>query len=540
MENSENENLRASFASYYPPQRLSQPQPPQLSHPPQAHQLPTCHPQLSAAQQSQSTPPRQYTTVGSVYNPQPQPLQPPVRRGRTVKSLFPYKSDSPAGQLHYTPLQQNSERAVSPVRFDTDPLPSTVNISRQQRHVLQKFGVAVPSAHSTSNAPVSLQSPTSDNSNAARYFGNRAVDFIADHHLAANNSTMFASASADSDNGSDGADTKPISAMNFNSLTNLASYPNPMQRAAQKLLASHRPNPVPDPGSQASDSHSNPYNAEPEPLFSLSEAPMSFRGAPAPLTAGPPGVRQLRPTTFEHETLQRAREFDDENPMMNPYIHIPLGQHIGGPSFETESNSSALAVEEFEEDDVDDGNGNYRNKEKNPIVDTLTAYEASLYFPNSLPLSFNPQTQPISPHWVSERLEKLKLSSDLCRAKNPEKFAAERKRAVDNHFYSGVNKFNKAFDMAVLEHNHRSVAHAVGRPFKEPQNHEGKVVNRQLQVREASLMPTSEHAAPLLSMALQAIISRPEISPFTKLPRFKCTLYPAYAREFSEHMSRGF
>ncbi|KAI0149563.1 hypothetical protein GGR57DRAFT_225260 [Xylariaceae sp. FL1272] len=64
------------------------------------------------------TPPRQYTTVGSVYTPQTRPLQPPVRRGRTAKALFQFKTESPmsSAQLQYTPLQQNSERAVSPPR----------------------------------------------------------------------------------------------------------------------------------------------------------------------------------------------------------------------------------------------------------------------------------------------------------------------------------------------------------------------------------------------------------------------------------------
>ncbi|KAI1258952.1 hypothetical protein F5Y18DRAFT_443833 [Xylariaceae sp. FL1019] len=64
------------------------------------------------------TPPRQYTTVGSVYTPQTRPLQPPVRRGRTTKALFQFKTESPMSstQLQYTPLQQNSERAISPPR----------------------------------------------------------------------------------------------------------------------------------------------------------------------------------------------------------------------------------------------------------------------------------------------------------------------------------------------------------------------------------------------------------------------------------------
>ncbi|KAI3341091.1 hypothetical protein F4824DRAFT_486941 [Ustulina deusta] len=484
MESSENENLEASFAGY-PPQ------------PPHAHQF-TSHLQ-------QSTPPRQYTTVGSLYNPQPQPLQPPVRRGRTVKSLFPYKSDSPAGppQLQYTPLQQNSDRAISPVRLDSDSLPSTVGISRQERQVLQRFGVVVPNIQQASNIPGSLQSSTSDSANAARYISNRAtnsIDAFADHS-AADNATMFASTSAASDNGSDEADTKPISAMNFNSLTNLASYPNPMQRAAQKVLASHRPNPAPVLGSQVSDSQSNPYNAEQEPLLSLSGTPMYMAalprvsGAPAPLTAGPPGVRQLRPTTFEPETLQRAREFDDENPMMNPYnMRMPFVQHIGGPSFEGESISSAPVAETTEEEGEDVEDDNYYGRDMDFIVDTLSRDDASIFYPNGLPTNFNPRTQPISPHWESERREKLEYS-----VRSREKFEAERRRLVNNRFYAGVHAFNKPLDMAVLEHNHRSVAHIVGRPHKESRNNEGRLISRYLDVREASLIPTSEQYA-LLSL----------------------------------------
>lgn len=242
METYEPEILKELMAIYSPPQS-------QQSKQPQTHPLLNQH-QLSEAQQS--TPPRQYTTVGSVYNPQSQPLQPPIRRGRTVKALFPFKSESPAGpsMLQYTALQQNSDRAVSPVHMDPHALPSSMTITRQERQVLQKFGVAVPSIHQPSTMPSRLQSPFPSTAGPARYANSRldsTVDAFADP-VSDDNSTMFANAHADSDNESDEADTKPISAMNFNSLTNLASYPNPMQRAAQKVLASHRPQPAPTIG----------------------------------------------------------------------------------------------------------------------------------------------------------------------------------------------------------------------------------------------------------------------------------------------------
>ncbi|KAI0532183.1 hypothetical protein GGR58DRAFT_523431 [Xylaria digitata] len=460
MDPNETEDRMAPLANY--PQQHLQPQPPQT------HQQQN-HPQLSAAQQSAF--PRQYTTVGSVYNPQPQPLQPPIRRGRTVKSLFPYKSELPAGppQLQYTPLQQNSDRAVSPARLDSDSLGSTIPINRQERQVLQRFGVAVPNIQpQAQNIAGSLQSPRS---------------------------TMFVNTSAaNSDNGSEGADTKPISGMNFNSLTNLASYRNPMQQAARKVLASHRPSPVPSTSVQIPDWQSTHYsNSEAGPLLPLSGASMYIsaqprvRGAPAPLTAGPPGVRQHRSTTIEQETLQRARDFDDENPMMNPYhTRLPFGQHISAPSFEGESSSSAPAVETTREgfEDEDDEDNDYLYLHDNAvIVDTISADEALVFYPDGLPLNFNPQTQRISRNWESERLAELEYS---------EEFWAERRQRINNHYFSGVNTFNKPFGIAVLEHNQRSVAHIVGRPFIEPPTNEGRVVNRHLEVRDASLMPTSQ------------------------------------------------
>ncbi|KAI0195622.1 hypothetical protein EV127DRAFT_499522 [Xylaria flabelliformis] len=473
----------------------------------------------------QSTPPRQYTTVGSVYNPQPQPLQPPVRRGRTIKSLYPYKGESPAGssQVQYTPLQQNSDRAVSPVRQDSSSLPSTLTITRQERQILQKFGVVVPSIHQASNLPLARQSPAQ----ASRYVGNREVDEFGtlSNPVVEENTAMLANAGVGSDDGSDATDTKPISAMNFNSLTNLASYPNPMQRAAQKVLASHRPQPVPATGSQVLDSHSVHYDLEAEPFISFDAAPRFMSalpkvcGAPAPLTAGPPGVRQLRSTAFEQETLQRARDFDDETPMMNPYrARLPFDQHTGGPSFEYESISEG---EEMEEDDCEYGCRNTL------IIDTLPADEALKFYPKGLPSNFNSSTLHVPRHWETERLAKLERQSDAY-AHHQDGYWAERKQHIDNCFYSGSNTFNKSFDVAVSEHKHRGVARIVGRPYQEPPNDQGKVTNRQLQIRDASLMPASEHAKPLLSMVFQAISNRPEISPDIKLPEFEQSLRPSY------------
>ncbi|KAJ2978362.1 hypothetical protein NUW58_g7521 [Xylaria curta] len=506
MEVNDSEDTTVAFPGYTL-RPLQQPQPPQMHLPPTQHQL------LVA---QHSTPPRQYTTVGSVYNPQPHPRQPPVRRGRTIKSLYPYKSESPAGpsQVQYTPLQQNSDRAVSPARLYSRSPPSTLTVTNQTRRVLQKFGVAIPTVHAAGELPGRARHADDEVANSIEVLANPTVE---------DGSTMFANMRAESEDESDGANTKPISAMNFNSLTNLASYPNPMQRAAQKVLASHRPLPTPAIGSHVSEDQSFHCDGETDPLVPLVEdsgfmsALPRVRGAPAPLTAGPPGVRQLRPTTFEQESLRGAREFDDEHPWLNPYhARLTFSQHASGLSLEDGSISG-------EEDGHNDSNLR--------IIDTLPIDEAAVFYPDGIPSNFNPHQQYTNRNWQDERIMKIESQSVGYLAQKQEEFWAERRRNIDNHFYSGSNAFNKPFEEVVSEFRHRGIAYLVGCPYEEPAHPRGKVINRQLQICDASHMPASEHAAPLLSMAFQAITNHPNISPNNnKLPRFEQSLYPSYLK----------
>ncbi|GAP86582.1 putative pyrimidine-specific ribonucleoside hydrolase [Rosellinia necatrix] len=458
------QQLRSSHAS----------QPPQLR---QSYSGPT----------QQSTPTRQYTTVGSVYNPQTQPLQPPIRRGRNSKPLFPYRSEPAIGpsQLQYTPLQQNSDRAISPARFDSNSVTSAATIARQEIQTLPSFP-AFRNTHTSSNVPQSLASPTYGMANMAQYLGDQtanSIDAFTSDLAGRDNSSVYAKTDTTSDHESDSTDTKPISAMGFNSLTNLASYPNPMQRAAQKVLASHRPHPAPTTGPRVSCGQTNPNSADAELSMSPSDTTMYMptvpHGAPAPLTAGPPGVRQFRPTTFDQDILQRVRDFDDEDPMINPYhARLHSTQHHTAPSCTSESSSSTLT-----EDDSQDANPY--------VVDTLSIEEAHQFYPRGLPLNFNINTVAVSRHWDLERLEGATPYPSTYAAQD-EEFWAKRTRHIDDHFYSGLNRLNKSFDTAVSEHKHRCVTHLVGRPYREPSNKWSRVIKREITVRDASLLSTSE------------------------------------------------
>ncbi|KKY31441.1 hypothetical protein UCDDA912_g08632 [Diaporthe ampelina] len=160
-----------------------------------------------------------YTTAGTVYNPTATPLQPPSRRGRasrwgppsqaelalfnkSVLDSFPFKPHrSPpttASSLkHYTPLQQNSDRAIEPLM---GPSVSGRTLSESS------------STLSLSSAP-SQGNTNNSNSNGRLLHDMRLTDDEKDEE------ELFR-----------------MSVLPVRTITNLASYPNPSQKLAQKAL----------------------------------------------------------------------------------------------------------------------------------------------------------------------------------------------------------------------------------------------------------------------------------------------------------------
>lgn len=329
----------------------------------------TTYNQQSVSTFHQDVPKQTYTTAGTIYNPNnAQPLQPPIRRGRTLKwgpvgsptselSLLPkaalagfplrgqnVESNTPSSPFpKYSPLQQNYDRAVGPAmdhsrqspkdHLDVDSMPasiiSSINVGSAMR---------TPSDAASTNASV------------------------ADKHV-------------DDDSSDDGNDAmsgeNALKYLNVKSLNNLASYPNPNQKAAQKALSRTRPGVIglsvgavgsqsstPSLGSFAGDRQEKRNGVTPSPglvqpyMFDYTDipsptevkpprdtsdhwrvgagagaganavAPSPFPtnangaqrntpaggykstlatgpGAPRPLTAGPPGQRQYRASTFD-------------------------------------------------------------------------------------------------------------------------------------------------------------------------------------------------------------------------------------------------
>ncbi|OAA75468.1 hypothetical protein LEL_07456 [Akanthomyces lecanii RCEF 1005] len=272
-----------------------------------------------------------YTTAGTIYNPSlSQPLQPPTRRGRSLKwtsggaysdlSLLPRsllaslqaKSNgriSPYPAAQYTPLQQNYDRAANPISksgyFDDMP----------------------------SRWSGTLASPAPESAETMSY-----ITSDRDHDE-----------DDEEEEDDEGMDNIMMN-MTVKSLHNLASYPNPNQKKAQKALlrpvkprlnlqntaGAHDmplqlwdPRPSPDflydrswakPRLSNSDSVASQLMAKaelqsitgrgqregptPPPNSDGSEQHAAWLahlalGAPRPLTAGPPGQRQYRASTFK-------------------------------------------------------------------------------------------------------------------------------------------------------------------------------------------------------------------------------------------------
>ncbi|KAF5022148.1 hypothetical protein F66182_5798 [Fusarium sp. NRRL 66182] len=284
-----------------------------------------------------------YTTAGTPYNPSTsQPLQPPARRGRSLKwpagihttglsllpksvlATLPLKTGSrPSSLQQYSPLQTPYDGASGPLN-ETDH--GCVNMSAQ----VPRLG--------SSATPSPLNS----------LFSDAEQDTFTD-----------VDPSEESDKDRD-LSMDPLLNMTVKSLHNLASYPNPNQKRAQKALLRGL---KPGPGLKAttrSDEPSTPLNRpgslplrnnasspsllraslaetnftgrlyddafwnpggnrspgiQPGSLNSFDRAvgsnsvrttntlgstPLAFgSGPPLPLTAGPPGQRQYRPSTFE-------------------------------------------------------------------------------------------------------------------------------------------------------------------------------------------------------------------------------------------------
>ncbi|TQV93500.1 hypothetical protein IF1G_08078 [Cordyceps javanica] len=473
-----------------------------------------------------------YTTAGTIYNPNlSQPLQPPTRRGRSLKwtsggaysdlSLLPRsllaslqaKSNgrsSPYLTAQYTPLQQNYDRAANPIIRNGcfDDMPSRW-------------------ASSLNGAALETEDVMSYSASDRDHDGDDEDE--------------------DEDDGIDNI----MMNMTVKSLHNLASYPNPNQKKAQKaLLRPVKPRlslqnhvdakdmpvqswdprpPVPDPVYDRfwaksrlsnSDSVASQLMARAE-LQSIAErgqregpSPLSNKdrteqstawlthmalGAPRPLTAGPPGQRQYRASTFKSTfkalstdapSAKQAEEEEDAysvtaRVLQHAGINDARGKLEG--SLSRQESEVAYYTQLFQGSQVlqsGSSNGSYGivgspdRGTKRPAADVLRASDVAL----------------ARPEWglrVSDGGEVVRKSPEY------EASLAAYMEKMNRLWYYGCETLCGEV-VPEVDRAQESVG-VIGdrRPGQEGWNRHGE-----LKIEDANKMEVAEHARPLLDMAM--------------------------------------
>lgn len=472
-----------------------------------------------------------YTTAGTIYNPNStQPLQPPARRGRSLKwtssvlhpdlallpksllsnlPLGPYGTTRVSPAPKYSPLQQNYDRAVSP---------------------------AVPDikAEETPRSVVSdMFSPNQE-----------ASSFSAIGH------GILPEDSSDSEDEHSEASMKPLMNMTVKSLQNLASYPNPNQRMAQKailrsvkstlaasdsqnssitrldFLATRTPEPfnpantrfdgVQDGNNGILFTNQKQLRASLQPSITDGSHDVHGRyttmssGVPQPLTAGPPGQRQYRPGAFEAslKTLEpmNMTSLSHEQDFATIMEQNALPSGLLGSSAPSapfgDGNLSALVKDSTPL--PEEGLGFPRSSER--VRKSELGYSQGFfdYYKVASEHATNPGVQP-SPATHRAHDARSRPEASGCLSQSSE----ERKNCADIAWRSGDDIF---FGTDGADDSYAS-AHGVigdGRPGF------NRGVRGSLGMIEADKMTTSEHVKPLLELALTTLESPGFRSQFSK------------------------
>lgn len=481
-----------------------------------------------------------YTTAGTVYNPTATPLQPPSRRGRasrwappsqaelalfnkSVLASFPYKPyrspPTTASSLkHYTPLQQNSDRAIEPL-----------------------MGPSVSGrALSESSSTLSLSSaPSQGNANSLNSNG-RLVD---DMRL--------------TDDEKDEEELTRMSVLPVRTITNLASYPNPSQKLAQKALDRAResikaaaeisrsltPN-VSQQGTQRREgpgARSTSANLDRDgPAIAgwiskhdhsshatRSSVLSSGPGAPQPLTAGPPGQRQYKPSTLEatfralqSATLKPSSSTTDEGHPDNSsfLMNMEKSAKVTVPSRPQSPHQTPLPTKDYFEtckptvkpatDMI------LRHDSTHPrrrTYDTLSAEAVRVYFPNGFPPDLGPPTVPVLSNSTGHSEGRFPPTPEELRLRD-----ARAKIA----FYSATQDLTKTLDERIAEAQAKLRDLELGinsaRERTAARNAEIDIIlnssklgqpRHDFDMGSVNELPTHEAATPLVNMAFSTLLN---------------------------------
>ncbi|KAF5962499.1 hypothetical protein FBULB1_14109 [Fusarium bulbicola] len=488
-----------------------------------------------------------YTTAGTPYNPSTsQPLQPPARRGRSLK----WPAGLPAAGLSLLP---KSVLATLPLKAGS------------RSSTLQQFSPQTPYDRTSSplddkdhrcinmSAQVPRIVPSATPSPLASLFSEAEQDTLTD-----------VDASEESDEECE-LSMDPLMNMTVKSLHNLASYPNPNQKRAQKaLLRGLKPalglkttTRVDEPlapithsfGLQDASNNNNndalpsvlqPPQAENtaigrsfddafwnsqannSPIIPLGSSRSFNRavgsntarapgimapgaGAPRPLTAGPPGQRQYRPSTFEstfkalHTNIpsQDVKQDEDEDVLIITRQTLrqagisnnSLAQNM--PSFEATASQASHIAEGLE-----GLSANYKSTRSSAPVTAAT--RGSQYPARGAP-SWGFYTATTSACWTSSpELSQSRYTSGP-RFRAPKELQAYNNK-INHAWYYGADFLvatpsEIALQVQPPKGKGQFGAIGDGRPSKKGEFH------RRMGIEDANRMSVADHARPLFNMA---------------------------------------
>ncbi|KAI6365448.1 hypothetical protein MCOR25_005376 [Pyricularia grisea] len=533
-----------------------------------------------------------YTTAGTLYNPgTAAPIQAPIRRGRNnrwqsshvselaglPKSILAnlplnmHRTRSPATTAsslkHYAPLQQNYDRAMTPptkedIYFESGDMDTAAS------SVLS----SIPLDHDRLLQPRLSAINTTDTSRA----------------ISQNSSKEE---SEDSECMVDAAADALAARLNFKSLTSLASYDNPSQQIAKRALARGRSSlkhpELPMHGTANTSLQSQSFREQerqkptslsqsclsatqadrqfagftnnPKALWPVSESFLNQNlsqlslnrgpkalvsaidtaypsalstgpGAPLPLTAGPPGLRQYRPSSFEVNAPAASsvsklpsRIYDTENGRRkrNKSPHWTLRgaqQDLNSGSYMNESSlTDQLDSEPATADRLEPANSDFglpdiparTSLASSLVYETESPSKIGQYYPDQLPPDYTPSKKSDfqTSDWEAECMARRR-----CPGRRTAEQLARHQRKVDESWYAGISRIHQTMDDAIAQMQTRQLLHTIGRPeHADVFSMSGSTLDhpkgRELSLQDVINTDRWRHAAPLLNMAFSTLLS---------------------------------
>ncbi|KAJ4298493.1 hypothetical protein N0V88_003523 [Collariella sp. IMI 366227] len=318
-------------------------------------------------------------------------------------------------------------------------------------------------------------------------------------------------------------------------ITNLASFPNPMQKAARDALARARTTNVSLDRSDTPLSVMSTNVDFTKDRVSGSYGAIPVPGPPRPLTAGPPGQRQFKPMTGENtskgpgaenlasQMLSNTSSYQSITPIGPPPtigsnvlagfngddIFPSTGQPVR-PSLEHGYHEPVLhhlpEFKEFRRTPGPPESNTERTRRK--VHDTLPPDAVKQYFPRGFPSNYDGRHQPMADDWPSNY-----PAVEGMRGQKP---FSEQLNSINRSFYAGTEGLVRNMEQIVRDHNYRCLENKVGVIGEERQrlrgSHierlgaDGKVQPPPLTVAEVEGMDEDEVTKPLINMAYASLL----------------------------------